>query len=159
MDIEYYYPESPAGPWHGPVPWSSMPARFEDFRDGWIFYQTRHYLAPHAWYLAPLGRYDSPFAIRLGAGPALSFVIASESARFYPGLSEAFEQFASGFEAWLGLSLHAGAEYQGWRHVRLGAEYLFVVDTIDQAVRNLGRDPWGWIAAAGNVLLYAGVRL
>jgi hypothetical protein len=110
MEIAYYYPETASGPWRGPVAWSSMPARFSGMQESWIFYHTKHFLAPQAWYIAPLEAFDQPLAIRLGAGPAISFVIPNETAKFYPGLSDAFDLFNRSFNTFLGLSLRARLE-------------------------------------------------
>jgi len=159
MDLEYYYPESGSGPWTGPVPWSSVPARFSDLRGSWIFYQTRHFLAPQVWYIAPLEDYGLPLAIRLGAGPALSIIVPSEAARYYPGLSDAFEQFRSSFKAYLGLSLRLGLEYRPWRLWRLGAEYLFVVDSLSSMAADISQNGLDYFSKAGNLILYGGLRL
>jgi len=159
MDFDYYYPESPSGPWTGPVPWSSVPAAFSSMKDSWIFYQTRHFLAPQVWYVAPLEDYGLPMAIRLGAGPALSFVIPNEAARYYPGLSDAFDQFASSFKAYLGLSLRLGLELRPLTWGRVGLEYLFVVDSLTDMASELGRYGFDYAGRAGNFLVYAGLRL
>ncbi|HCM25117.1 MAG: hypothetical protein A2Z99_18580 [Treponema sp. GWB1_62_6] len=159
MDFEYYYPESPSGPWMGPVDWSSMPSRFDKLRGDWIFYQTKHFIAPQVWYIASLERYGQPLAIRLGAGPAFSLVIPSESAKFYPGLADAYEQFKKDFDIHPGWSFRLGLEYKPWRAVRLGAEYLFVIDSVTSFASDIG--VWGteYLDRSGNVLIFAGVRI
>jgi hypothetical protein len=159
METEYYYPSTPSGPWVGPVEWSSMPAAFSGMKSDWIFFQTRHYIAPQAWYLAPLESYGLPLAIRLGAGPALSFVIPSESAKYYPGLSDAYDLFTKSFKAYLGLSLRAGLEYRPWPFARFGLDYLFVVDDLAGMAGELSKDPAGYFNRSGNFIIYAGARL
>ncbi len=159
MDFEYYYPESSSGPWTGPVPWSSVPATFSSMKDSWIFYQTRHFLAPQVWYVAPLEDYGLPMAIRLGAGPALSFVVPNEAAQYYPGLSDAFDQFASNFKAYLGLSLRLGLELRPLTWGRVGLEYLFVVDSLIDMAAELGHYGLDYAGRAGNFVVYAGLRL
>ncbi len=161
MGFEYYYPESPSGPWSGPVEWSSMPSRFEGLRSGWIFYQTKHFIAPQIWYVASLERYGQPLAIRVGAGPAFSLVIPGESAKFYPGLADAFEQFEKDFDIHPGWSFRLGLEYLPRRlsALRFGAEYLFVIDSVTNFASDIGT--WGteYIDRSGNVLVFAGVRI
>jgi hypothetical protein len=159
MGTDYYYPQPGSGSWAGPVPWSSLPASFGAARDSWIFYQTRHFLAPQLWYVAPLERFGLPLAVRLGAGPAVSFVLPSEAAQYYPGLSDAYQQFSSSFKAYLGLSLRAGLEYRPWRVWRLGAEYLFIVDSLSDTAAELARDGIEYFNRAGSLLFFAGLRL
>ncbi|MDP3179979.1 MAG: hypothetical protein Q8M76_18855 [Spirochaetaceae bacterium] len=159
MDVEYYYPESGDGPWKGPVQWSSMPSAFEDMRGDWIFYHTKHFLAPQAWYVAPLDEYGAPLSIRLGAGPAISLIVPNEAAKFYPGLSDAFAQFKESFQAYLGLSLRLGVEYKPWRFARLGVEYLFLVDSLADFAGDIGANGMDFFKRSGNFIVYAGVRL
>jgi hypothetical protein len=159
MDIEYYYPETASGPWKGPIQWSSMPDRFQALRSDWIFYHTKHFLAPTAWYVAPLDVFDLPLAVRVGAGPAISIIVPNEAARYYPGLASAFEEFSQSYKAYLGLSLRLGLEYRPLRFARLGVEYLFVVDRPSDMVTGLGVDALGWFERAGNFIFFAGLRL
>jgi hypothetical protein len=159
MDLEYYYPETSSGPWKGPVRWSSVPDRFAGLRDGWIFYHTKHFISPQIWYVAPLERYGMPLALRLGLGPAISFIVPNEAAQYYPGLSDAFEEFKSSFKAYLGLSLRFGLEYRQWRFARIGLEYLFIVDSFPDLAGDLGRYGLDYFDKAGNLLLFAGLRL
>lgn len=159
MDIEYYYPETPSGPWAGPTQWSSMPPRFAGMRADWIFFHTKHFIAPLAWYVAPLDELGLPLALRLGAGPAVSLIVPNESAVYYPGLSAAFEQFRQSFKAYLGLTLRVGLEYRPWNLVRFGVEYLFVVNALADFAGELARDPVGYFDKAGNFLVFAGLRL
>jgi len=159
MDIEYYYPESAAGPWTGPVPWSSVPERFGDLRDSWIFYHTKHFLAPQAWFIASLEDLGAPLAIRVGGGPAISFLIPNEAAEYYPGLADAFSVFSQSFETYLGFALRLGIEYKPFEYVRLGAEYLFVVDSAAAMASDIGSLGWKYVDRAGNFVLFAGVRI
>jgi hypothetical protein len=159
MEIEYYYPESGAGPWHGPLQWSSMPDRFSGMRPDWIFYHTKHFIAPQAWYVAPLDDLGLPLAIRIGAGPAISLIVPNEAAKFYPGLSDAFEQFKESFKAYLGLSLRLGLEYRPWSHARIGLEYLFVVDSLIGMAGDMAKYGLDYLDRAGNFLVFAGARL
>jgi hypothetical protein len=159
MDVEYYYPESGNGPWKGPVQWSSMPSAFSDMRSDWIFYHTKHFLAPQAWYVAPLDEYGAPLSIRVGAGPAISLIVPNEAAKFYPGLSDAFEQFKESFKAYLGFSLRLGAEYKPWRFARLGVEYLFLVDSLAGLAGEIGANGMEYFKRSGNFIVYAGGRL
>jgi hypothetical protein len=159
METEYYYPEGASGPWAGPVPWSSMPDRYSGMRDSWIFYHTKHFLAPQLWYIEPLDRFDLPLAVRVGAGPAISFLVPSEAAEYYPGLSDAYELFKESFQAYLGLSLRLGLEYRPWRFFRVGAEYLFVVDSFSEMAGDIGRYGWEYFDRAGNFLVFVGARL
>jgi hypothetical protein len=159
MDLEYYYPQSPSGPWIGPVQWSSVPDRFAGLKDSWIFYHTKHFISPVVWYIAPLEEYGLPLALRLGAGPAISFIVPSAAAQYYPGLSDAFTEFRSSFKAYLGLSLRLGLEYRPWRYAHLGLEYLFIVDSISSLAGDISRDGFGYFDRAGNLMLVAGVRI
>jgi hypothetical protein len=159
MDIGYYYPETGDGPWRGPLRWSSMPEGFGPTGLGWIFYHTVHFIAPQAWYVAPLERYGAPIAIRVGAGPAISLIVPNEAARFYPGLAEAFEEFRSSFKAYLGLSLRLGLEYRPWRFARIGIEYLFLVDSLAGLAGDIGSYGMDYFKRAGNVVVFTGIRL
>jgi hypothetical protein len=161
IGFEYYYPESPSGPWAGPVAWSSMPSRFSDLRGDWIFYQTRHFIAPQVWYLTSLDPVRQAFTLRLGAGPAFSFLIPAEAALYYPGLSEAFEQFSKDFDIHPGWSFRLGLEYQPQfaGFLRFGAEYLFLIDSLTTFASELSTDVLDYIDRSGNFLLFAGVRL
>lgn len=159
METEYYYPESINGPWAGPVPWNSMPARFEDRRGDWIFYHTKHFLSPQLWLIAPIERAQAPLFARFGAGPAISFLVPNEAAKYYPGLSDAFEVFNESFETYLGLSLRAGLEYRPWEHIRVGAEYLFIADSLADAGEDIARLGWEYLSRSGNFVVTAGVRL
>jgi len=160
MDVGYYYPEDAQGDsWAGPVPWSSMPERYEGMRSSWIFYHTRHFLAPQLWYLAPLDRFELPLALRVGAGPAFSFLVANDAADYYPGLAEAYALFKKDFEAYLGLSLRLGLEYRPGRFWRLGLEYLFIVDSFSGLADDLGRYGFGYVERSGNLLAFVGARL
>ena len=89
-----------------------MPSHFADLRADWIFYQTRHFIAPQVWYLTTLDPDRQAFTLRLGAGPAFSFLLPAEAARYYPGLSDAFEQFSKDFEIHPGWSFRLGLEYR-----------------------------------------------
>jgi hypothetical protein len=159
MDIGYYYPESGNGPWRGPIRWSSMPERFDGSPVNWIFFHTSHFIAPQVWYLASLEQYGAPLAIRVGAGPAISFVIPNEAARFYPGLSDAFEEFKSGFKTYLGFSFRVGIEYRQWKFGRFGMEYLFVIDSLTDLAGNIGSYGMDYINRAGNLVVFTGIRL
>ena len=161
IGFEYYYPESSSGPWAGPVAWSSMPSRFSDLRADWIFYQTRHFIAPQVWYLTTLDPDRQAFTLRLGAGPAFSFLLPAEAARYYPGLSDAFEQFSKDFEIHPGWSFRLGLEYQPEfaRFLRFGAEYLFLIDSLTTFASELSSGALDYIDRSGNFLLFAGVRL
>lgn len=159
MAIEYYYPESGSGPWRGPVPWSSIPPAFSSLQSDWIFFQTRHFISPQVWYVAPLDVLGLPAALRLGLGPAISLIIPNESARYYPGLSSAFQQFSKTFDAFLGMSLHLGAEYRLFEVLRLGLDYLFVIDSITSIGGDIGSYGWDYFKRSGNLLVFAGVRL
>ncbi len=159
METEYYYPESGSGPWTGPVQWSSMPDGFSGMRSSWIFYHTKHFISPVAWYIAPLESYGAPFAVRVGAGPALSLIVPNESTKYYPGLSDAFDQFKQSFKAYLGLSFRLGLEYRPARFARIGLEYLFVVDSLMDAATAAARLGFDYFDRAGNLLVFAGFRL
>ncbi|MFH2114017.1 MAG: hypothetical protein ABIJ86_05880 [Spirochaetota bacterium] len=161
IGFEYYYPESPSGPWAGPVAWSSMPSRFSDLQDDWIFYQTRHFIAPQMWYLTSLDPVRQAFTLRLGAGPAISFLIPAEAALYYPGLSDAFEQFNKDFEIHPGWSFRLGLEFQPQfaGFLRFGAEYLFLIDSITTFASEVSSSALDYIDRSGNFLLFAGVRL
>ena len=161
MGFEYYYPKSPSGPWEGPTAWSSMPSRFDDLWGDWIFYQTRHFIAPQAWYVASLERFGQPLALRVGAGPAFSLVIPSGAAKFYPGLADAFEQFRKDYEIHPGWSFRLGLEYLPRRlgALRFGAEYLFVIDSVTGFASDIGDYGLEYLDRSGNVLIFAGVRL
>jgi hypothetical protein len=159
MDIEYYYPETGSGPWRGPVPWSSVPPPLSGMKDGWIFYHTKHFIAPQVWYIAPLEDLGLPLAVRVGAGPAISFLVPSEAALYYPGLSDAFEQFRVGFQTFLGMSLRLGLEYRLWNFARLGIEYLFIVDSFTDMAGDISRYGLDYFNRAGNFLVFAGARL
>jgi hypothetical protein len=159
METGYYYPESGSGPWTGPIPWSSMPGKYDGLEDSWIFYHTKHFISPQVWYLAPLEDYGWPLAIRLGAGPAISLIVPSESATYYPGLSGAYKEFESGFKAFLGLSLRAGLEYRPWPWARLGLEYLFVVDSLVDMAANLSSEGLDFVSRAGNFVVFTGIRI
>ena len=159
MDFEYYYPASGSGPWIGPVPWSSMPASLNGYKDSWIFYQTKHFLAPQIWYVAPLDDFGWPLAIRVGAGPAISFLVPSQAARYYPGLSDAFTQFKETFRTFLGLSLRLGLEYRPGSFARFGFEYLFVVDSLPEMGADIARFGFDYLNRSGNFLIFAGARL
>jgi opacity protein-like surface antigen len=157
--LEYYYPKSPSGPWVGPVDWSSVPSRFNGLRDSWIFYHTRHYISPLAWYVERLNEGHSPFALRVGAGPVLSLVIPSGSADYYPGLSDAFEKFELDFDVHPGWSVAVGLEYAPWRLLRVGVEYLFIVDSLPDFVENMGHSGLNYVDKAGNLKLFVGLRI
>jgi hypothetical protein len=159
MDIEYYYPESGSGPWVGPIQWSSMPDRFSSLKLDWIFYHTKHFISPQIWYVAPLEALGLPLAIRLGAGPAISLIVPNEAAKYYPGLSDAFEQFKESFKAYLGLSLRVGIEYRPWRFGRVGLEYLFIVDSLPDFAGDMAREGLGYFEKAGNLVVFTGLRL
>jgi hypothetical protein len=159
METEYYYPVSGSGPWVGPVEWSSMPANFSGMKDNWIFFQTKHFLAPQIWYVAPLDELELPAAIRVGIGPAISFLVPNEAARYYPGLSDAFSQFTKTFDAFLGLSLHLGLEYRPMDFVHVGVEYLFLVDKVTEVASGIGSYGVKYFERAGNLMVFAGVRL
>ncbi|MFH2113925.1 MAG: hypothetical protein ABIJ86_05385, partial [Spirochaetota bacterium] len=161
IGFEYYYPESPSGPWIGPVAWSSMPARFADLQADWIFYQTRHFIAPQVWYVTSLDSSGQEVSVRLGAGPAFSFLIPAESALYYPGLSDAFEQFNNDFEIHPGWSFRLGFEYRPRfaRFLRLGAEYLFLIDSLTAFASEVSSDVLDYVDRSGNFLLFLGVRL
>jgi hypothetical protein len=160
MDVGYYYPESGAGPWEGPVPWSSIPSRFEGMKDSWIFYHTKHFLAPQLWYVAPLDELlEFPLSLRVGLGPAISFLVPNESAKYYPGLSDAFALFNESFDAYLGLSVRLGLEYKPRGLLRIGAEYLFVVDSLTGLAAEAGRLGLEYFRRAGNLVIYTGLRI
>jgi len=160
LEMSYYYPTSPSGPWAGPVPWSSVPASFSGMRTDWLFYQTRHFLAPQAWYVGSLEEaLGLPLDLRVGLGPALTLVVPSEALKYYPSLADAVANFSSTFKAYLGLSFHAGLGWHPTDWFRLGAEYLFVVDSPFDVMTELWRDPLGWVERSGNLVLTAGVRL
>jgi hypothetical protein len=160
MDVGYYYPESGSGPWAGPVPWSSIPSRFEDMKDSWIFFHTKHFLAPQLWYVAPLDELlELPLALRLGVGPAISFLVPNEAAQYYPGLSDAFTLFNESFKAYLGFSVRLGLEYKPWNLIRVGAEYLFVVDSLTSVAGDVGKLGIRYFQRAGNFVVYTGVRI
>lgn len=161
MGFEYYYPESPTGPWVGPVAWSSMPSRFADLRSDWIFYQTRHFIAPQIWYVTSLDPSGQAVHLRLGVGPAFSFLVPSQAALYYPGLSDAFQQFSTDFEVHPGWAFRLGFEYRPRfaRFLRMGAEYLFLIDSLTTFASDLGSGTLEYIDRSGNFLLFAGVRL
>jgi len=159
MDLEYYYPEGADGPWAGPVPWSSVPDRFSGLRDSWIFYHTKHYLAPQLWYFESLSEFGTPLTIRLGLGPAISFLVPSESASYYPGLSDAYSLFKESFEAYLGFSIELGLEYELGEHLRLGGEYLFIADSASDLAGDVARYGLDYFRRSGNFVFLAGVRL
>jgi len=161
IGFEYYYPESPSGPWVGPVAWSSMPSRFDDLRGDWIFYQTRHFVAPQVWYLTSLDPSGQTASLRLGAGPAFSFLIPAQAALYYPGLSDAFEQFSTEFDVHPGWSFRLGFEYRPEfaRFLRVGAEYLFLIDSVITFASDISGGALEYIDRSGNFLLFAGVRL
>ena len=159
LALEYYYPKSPSGPWVGPVEWSSVPSRFNGLKDSWIFYHTRHYISPLAWYVERFDEGRSPFALRVGAGPVLSLVIPNGSADYYPGLSDAFEQFELDFDMHPGWSIAVGLEYAPWRLLRVGVEYLFIVDSLPDFVDNMGHSGLNYVEQAGNFRLFAGLRI
>jgi hypothetical protein len=159
MGFEYYYPESPSGPWRGPVRWSAMPGRFSSLRSSWIFYHTRHFLAPTAWLVAPMDYIGLPFALRLGLGPGLSLVLPSEAAKYYLGLADAYAAFEKDFDVYLGLSLRLGLEYRTEGMTRLGFEYLFIVDSLSEFAAEASRDGASYFARSGNFVFFAGVRL
>jgi hypothetical protein len=159
IGFEYYYPESGQGPWRGPVPWSAVPGRFSGLRSDWIFYHTKHFVAPQAWVVAPFEALGQSFALRLGAGPALSFVVPSEAAKYYPGLSEAFSEFSTSFEAYLGLSFRVGLEYRPWGFARFGLEYLFIADSLATFGADLSREGIEYVKRSGNLVLFVGGRL
>ena len=141
--------------------WSSMPSHFADLRADWIFYQTRHFIAPQVWYLTTLDPDRQAFTLRLGAGPAFSFLLPAEAARYYPGLSDAFEQFSKDFEIHPGWSFRLGLEYRPEfaRFLRFGAEYLFLIDSVTTFASELSNGALDYIDRSGNFLLFAGVRL
>jgi len=157
--LEYYYPKSPSGPWVGPVEWSSVPSRFSGLRDSWMFYHTRHYISPLAWYVERFDEGNSPFALRVGAGPVLSLVIPNGSADYYPGLSDAFEKYELDFDIHPGWSVAVGLEYAPWRLFRVGVEYLFIVDSLPDFVDNMGRSGLNYVDKAGNLKLFMGLRI
>lgn len=161
LGFEYYYPESPSGPWKGPVEWSSMPSRLDGLRSEWIFYQTRHFIAPQVWYLASLERYGQPLAVRVGLGPAFSLVLPGQSAHYYPGLSDAFEQFEKDFDIHPGWSFRLGLEYRPRRldALRFGAEYLFLIDSASAFASGMEDGALEYADKAGNLLVFAGLRL
>lgn len=159
METEYYYPESGSGPWVGPAEWSSVPGRFGDLRSSWIFYHTKHFIAPQAWYVASLEGYGAPLALRLGAGPAISLLKPNEAAKYYPGLSDAFEQFRSSFKAYLGLSVRLGLEYRPWSFFRVGVEYLFIVDSLSQMAADASRSGLDYFRNSGNFIVFTGIRI
>jgi len=158
LGTDYYYPESPSGSWQGPVEWSSMPAGFRSQSD-WIFYQTRHFISPMVWYVVPPSPDALPFAVRLGLGPALSFVVPSGAADYYPGLSQSFSQFSSGFKAFLGASLAMGVEFRLGSVATLGAQCRMVVDSFTTMVDDIGRLGLSWLGEAGIITASAGLRL
>lgn len=159
MDVGYYYPEGASGPWTGPLPWSSLPSQFDGMKSSWIFYHTKHFLSPQLWYVAPLDRYELPLSLRVGVGPAISFLVPNEAAEYYPGLSDAFDLFNQSFKAYLGLSVRLGVEYRPWNLVRAGVEYLFIVDSLTEMARDIGQYRLEYFDKAGNFLVYVGVRI
>lgn len=161
LGFEYYYPETPSGPWAGPVEWSSMPSRFSHLRSDWIFYQTRHFIAPQIWYLSSLDAEGQALFLRLGAGPAFSFLLPAQAAKYYPGLSDAFTQFNEDFEVYPGWSFRMGLEYKPSfaPFLRLGAEYLFLIDSLVTFAADLSSGAWDYLDRAGNFLIFVGVRL
>ena len=136
-----------------------MPARFDGLKDSWIFFHTRHFIAPQVWYVAPLEEYGAPLAIRVGAGPAISLIVPNEAASYYPGLSAAYKEFAASFKAYLGLSLRVGLEYRPWSWARLGVEYLFVVDSLTAMAGDISRDALGYVERSGNFIVFTGIRI
>jgi hypothetical protein len=159
MEKEFYYPASASGPWVGPVPWSTLPSRFEDMRDSWIFYHTKHLLAPQLWYIAPFELLELPLAVRVGGGPAISFIVPSEAAEYYPGLSDQFEVFRQDFKAFLGFSVRLGLEVELFEHLRVGADYLFIVDSAAEMAGDVGSFGIDYFDRAGNVVIFAGFRI
>ncbi len=159
MDVGYYYPESSAGPWAGPLPWSSVPDRYGGMKDSWIFYHTKHFISPQAWYVASLGELELPLALTVSGGPAISFLVPNEAAEFYPGLSDAFSVFKESFEAYLGFALKLGLEFRPFDYMRVGAEYLFIVDSFTGMASEIGRLGVDYFRRAGNLAIFTGVRL
>ncbi len=155
---EFYYPDS--GDWYGPVPWTSVPSGDIHAYD-WIFYHTRHYIAPKAWYLVPLDALSEAgdFDLRLGTGPALNFIIPSEAAIYYPELADAFEQFEKTFDAYLGWTVNVGLEYHPVPLVALGFEYMFLIDDFTKIAYSMSQDWLGYLDKAGNFVFYVGMRI
>ncbi|MCX7023255.1 MAG: hypothetical protein NT080_01375 [Spirochaetes bacterium] len=158
LGTEYYYPDPDSGDWVGPVPWTSVPQNWGVDASDWIFYHTRHYLAPKAWLLIPSEPYGG-FAARFGTGPALSFVVPSEAATYYPELADAFAEFETTFEAYLGWTLDAGLEWRPMKLLAVGFEYLFVADDLRTILASFARDWLGYLDRSGNLVIYLGVRI
>ncbi len=159
MNIEYYYPEEASGAWFGPVPWSSMPELFAAYRDSWLFYQTKHFLAPFVWYRSILSETPVHLTLRLGLGPAFSLIIPNEASQYYPGFLDEFTAFSQSFSINLGAASRIGLETALWDNFVFGADLLFIVDSFVNVASDIAHYGYGYIERAGNLLLFIGVRI
>jgi hypothetical protein len=144
---EYYYFDHNRKTWRGAVPWSQVP---DDIEEGeWLFYHTRHYIAPYPVFFIPAGRID----FLIGAGPSFVFLVSPLRETYYPAFQSAFEEIKSRNEVFIGYTLHLGAEVHLWRWLTLGAEYLLESDRIVDFADKFREHGIDYLHKEGNLIL------
>jgi len=142
--------------WHGPSPWYEVKIATPSAEESsWIFYQTCHYLSPQGMLLIPVAGIDLIFS----AGPALSFVVASEASEYYPEEKALFEDEASKLNVFLGYSFKLGAEMRLWDYGAVSLQYLFIANSFQSFFTRMSDDPFTYIKNSGNLVLSIGARI